>query len=269
MAVVATVDFSKGELFPIEAEFEVTQDHNGSGVVAGIISGSTFTVRDSLGNIYQSLVDQTGVRAEVDDGGLTGRVIFDLDSSTFDAGIYYGRFKYMPVSTDLIVRILQPTIKINVTAPVEIIATFNPTYLSGLVRIYSRDTDMLNPILDDDTISAMIATSGYNGSSSDLWRTLGDINYTVFISAANCLDLMARDAAKIALIEKIGAISENTKVTYDALREEADLLRTRAIQSFVPSDTTCAVTPTEFVPFSLPIVNYGLYTIPSSALDRW
>lgn len=269
MAVLETVDYSKGEEFPVEASFTVTPDANGSGVVAGIIAGSTFTVRDSTGAVYHSLLDQTGVRAEVDSGGLTGRVYFDLDSSSFDPGIYYGRFKYMPVSSDLVVRILQPTIRINILAPVEIIATYDPTTLSGLVRTLSRDTDMLNPINDDATVDAMIMLSGYNGNSGDLWSTLGDISATALNSAANCFDLMARDAAKLALIEKIGALSENTKVTYDALREEADAMRARAANNFVPSDVSCYVPPIEFLPYSIPIVDYGGYTIPNSALDRW
>lgn len=270
MAVLATVEYSVGEQFPVEAEFEVTQNSSGTGTLAGIIAGSTFSLRDSNGNFYQGIQSVTGVRAEVDEDGLTGRVYYDLSTGPFDPGIYYGQFSFMPVASDLVIRILEPTIRINVTAPVEIIATFNVNTLAGLVRLYCRDTDMLNPILDDDTINAMIGSTGYNGLSSDLWRTLGDIQATALISAANCLELMVRDAAKVALIEKIGAISENTKVTYNALRDEATLLRSRANQNYVPSDVTCGMDILDFVSYSLPITDFGNgYTIPRSTLDRW
>ncbi len=270
MAVLATVEYNKGEQFPVEATFDVTLNNSGTGALAGVIAGSTFSVRDNQGAFYQAMQNLTGVRAEVDPDGLTGRVYYDLNTGPFDPGIYYGQFSFMPVGTDLVIRILEPTIRIKVTAPVAVIATFNINTLGGLVRLYCRDTDMLNPILDDDTINAMIAQSGYSGSSSDIWRTLTNIQGMALISAANCLDLMARDAAKIALIEKIGAISENTKVTYDALRDEANLLRSRAIQNFVPSDVTCDTALLDFVPFSLPITDYGNgFTIPRSTLDRW
>lgn len=236
---------------------------------ATILPGSTFTLYD------QKSIPVTGITnvpvTGYDDGVdiSTGRVWFLLDTTGIAPGIYYGVFSYSITGNDTLVRNLKPDLQITVLAIVESIFTYDPTTLLGLVRTYARDTDPLNPILDDATIDAMIGMSGYNGLSSDLWRTLGDVSYAVLISAAECLDLMARDAAKIALIEKIGAISENTKVTYDALREEADLLRKRASQNFVPSETTCAPSPIEFLPFSLPIVDYGGYTIPNSALDRW
>jgi hypothetical protein len=110
--------------------------------------------------------------------------------------------------------------------------TYDITTLRGIIRLNSRDIDGQNPVNKDSEVDAMLMMTGSLEIPTKAW----DISMIsiIYLAAANCFDLMAADAAKVAIIEKIGAISENTKVTYDALKEEAALLRARASRDFVP-----------------------------------
>jgi hypothetical protein len=111
--------------------------------------------------------------------------------------------------------------------------TYNVATLRGIVRLNSRDIDSLSPINKDSEVDAMLMMTGSIDPPTGVWDTTM-IN-TIYLAAANCFDLMAGDAAKVAIIEKIASFTDNTKVTYDALKDMAQTLRDRASGNTLPS----------------------------------
>jgi hypothetical protein len=237
----------------------------GVGAATAIINaGSTFTLYDQLQALVAGFVNVPVTGYDAGSNLTTGRVWYNFDSTGLAPGVYYGVFSYSIVGADTLVRNNKPDLQIQVLAIVEIIATYDLTTLRGQIRLWGRDKDMVNPINSDLEIDSCLFATGYIGAGADTFQSL--YMGTVFLAAAFVFDLMAADAAKVAIIEKIGAISENTKVTYDALKEEAALLRARASRDFVPG--VSLIPDPLYTPPWLAVPSTGLRGCFTS-LDTW
>jgi hypothetical protein len=248
---------------------------------ATIAPGSTFTLYDQTNTPVATYnnVQVTGYDAGVSIS--TGKVWYNLDTSILAPGIYYAVFAYSITGNDNLVRNMKPDLQIQIFPVVEMVATFDLTTIRGQIRLWSRDIDMLNPINSDLEIDSCMYGGGYFGLGADTFSP-STMMSTIFLSAAYVFDLMAGDAAKVATIEKIGAISDNTKVTYDALKDMASSLRERAGNNVLPASGPTTIAWIDGVAVTMPTdpfyntpwipmrdIDGNGTTTPRSPLDSW
>ena len=224
----SNITFRQGEQDVVYATFQGTAP-----ATATIASGSTFTLYDQNG-IPVTAMNNVAVTGADAGAVSTGRVWYNFSSAGIAPGIYYGVFNYSITGLDGLVRNLRPDLQISIIPIVEIVGTYNLATMRGQIRLWSRDRDMTSPINSDPEVDSCLAATGYVGTGADVYIA-GMNTDRIFFAAAYAFDLMAGDAAKQAIIEKIGAISDNTKVTYDALKDMAKELRQRASQNVLPN----------------------------------
>lgn len=269
-----STDFRVGEADILFASFTGVAP-----ATATITAGSTFTLYDQN---QITVPGFAGIPVTGYDSGaniLTGRVWYHLDTAGLAPAIYYAVFSYSITGNDTLVRSNRPDIQIRILPIVEIIATYDLTTLRGQIRLWARDKDMVNPVNSDAEIDSCLHATGYTGAGTDTFDPSSISR--VFLGAAFAFDLVSGDAAKVAIIEKIGAISDNTNVTYVALKDMADTLRTRASQNALPVSGVQSVIYINGVatigypdPFYnspwLPVVADGTgHTTPTSPLNSW
>lgn len=156
--------------------------------------------------------------------------------------------------------------------------TYTPGTVLGTVRMLSSDTDQLNPISLDSELAVVLLMTGYNGLGSDVVDSSSDFS-TILLAAANAIGLMSMSAAKLAVIEKIAVISENTYVTWEALSAQEVKLRSLAAQNILPAIggsviiNGIAINPNADPFYNtqwLKITNVGDgITNPTSNMDTW
>lgn len=226
MAYQATVDYRYGEMAPLTASFSVV---SGSGTIAGVASGSTFSLFDPQS---QTLIDRaTEVRVEMLEDLSGGTVFYDLDSRLLPGpNIYYGQFSYRPVATDLILRISEPEIQVRVLPRVEVVATFDPLTARGRLRMELQDKadfqvpgtaiGITNPIYSDAEVDAFL-----HQANSSLVPTSGAnkmANCDLYMAAYYGWNDIAANKATLVKVKKILFIQSNTMPTYQAALDRAN-----------------------------------------------
>lgn len=206
-------------------------------------SGSTFTLRDKYGTVV------TGFNAVTVTGydplaGASGKVWYTFDSAGLTCDIYYVIFKYSVSGSDSLVRKEKPDFQLVILPEVELIATYDPNTVRGQTRKWLRDIDtgglpsipgtavgLANPIWSDTEVDNMLLQAGYPGTGLDIAATTDGFNVTnttiisVLLAAVIGWELVAADAAKVAVIERIAIFVDNTVSTYQSILGEAEHIR--------------------------------------------
>lgn len=111
-------------------------------------------------------------------------------------------------------------------------ATYDPTTALGKARLYAADTDTADAIFEDDEWTVFLDAEGQNP----------------ILAAALGLEVMAADAAKIAVITKNDVVSTDPTKVAQQLSDRAAALRSRAAAS--SSSTAVMAIDRVFVPAS-------------------
>ncbi len=246
MAVDTQYECRIGDKFPVYGTFSAD---SGTGTIQ---SGSLFTLYDYKGSIAGGL-SSVAVTGYDSAPLVTGNVWYDLDTNGLLPGTYYGWFAYSVAGSDSLTRNRHPDAQITILPFVEMVASYDPLNVRGQVRLWLRDIDtggvpatpgtpigLANPIWDDNHIDNFLLQAGFPGVSTSIaastdGSTVTDTSIT-YVLAASILgwEKALGDAAKVAVIEKIAIFSDNTKTTFDAIKEYIQWLKLRLQQEGSP-----------------------------------
>jgi len=148
------------------------------------------------------------------------RVWFVLDTSALPLGVYAGVFTFQGLGSDGAMRTYTPDVQITVAAPVEVEATYDPSLLltSPLfqTRFHAADTNVANAVWSDAELNYCLNLTG----------NLPEL------AAARALRAAAADAAKLAVVTKVGQLGNDETQVHTALLRMASALEA---QVAVPS----------------------------------
>jgi hypothetical protein len=202
-----------GEKRPVYGQVEA-----GPGGTATIQSGGTFTLLDSRGNAVPGfntvpVSGQEGI-------GQAPHVWYVLDTAGLPANVWYtGRFDVTAAFSDGITRRVDPEVAIFVAPNVE--ATYDPTQLdvSPLyqTRLYAADTNIADAVWSD----------------AELNYFLQKTNRVSELAAAKALRAGAADAAKLAVLTRVGPLGNDETKVSDKLLAMAAALEGQA--AFTPA----------------------------------
>jgi hypothetical protein len=227
MAYDAEVVVRQGSIRPLYAEAIAT---HGAGT-AIVQSGGTFTLYREDGTI------EPGFSSVAISGYERGpernlRVWYLLNTAGIAPGGYSGLFTFQADGADGIDETFAVDLKITIVAPVEVTATYVEAELATSplfqTRFHAGDTNAASAIWSDAELNYLITISGG----------------VVQLAAAQALETLALDRAKLANAVRIGAFGNGEAEAYKAIAERAKRLRAVAPvpptvnapdQVFVPS----------------------------------
>ena len=211
MGYDASVRFRQGSLRPVYAQVTV-----GEGGTAVVQAGGTFTLYDGEGHV------EPGFNAVAVSGYEAGpqvapKVWYVLNTAALAPGVYSGIFTFQAVGSDGITRTFDVDILITILADVEVTATYVEAELATVplyqVRLHAGDVDMANALWSDAELSYFLTHAG--GVPE--------------LAAAQALDALAVDRAKLANAVRIGAFGNGEAEAYRAIAERAQHLRAVAV----------------------------------------
>jgi hypothetical protein len=227
----ADVVVRQGSIRALYAEAVAKEGANEGAGSAVIQPGAVFTLYQENGTI------EPGFSAVAVSGYEHGpqrdlRVWYLLNTAGIEPGAYRGLFMFQANEADGIDQTFAVDLKITVLAPVEVTATYVEAQLATSplyqTRLHAGDTDVSSAIWSDAELTYLLTISG--GVAQ--------------LAAAQALETLALDRAKLANAVRIGAFGNGEAEAYKAIAERAKRLRTVAPvlpvvsspdQVFVPS----------------------------------
>jgi len=202
----AEVLIRQGSIRPLYAEAEAAK---GTAVVQ---SGAVFTLFREDGSIEPGF-DAVAVSGYEQGPRRDLRVWYLLNTTGIAPGGYSGLFTFQADGADGIDETFAIDLKITVTPPVEVTATYLEAELAASplfqTRLNAGDTDVASAIWSDAELNYFLMISGG----------------VVQLAAAQALEALALDRAKLANAVRIGAFGNGEAEAYKAIAERAKRLR--------------------------------------------
>lgn len=226
MTYDARVVVRQGSVRPLYAEADIPD-----GGTAVVQPGAAFTLYREDGTV------EPGFSAVAVSGYEAGpqsalRVWYLLNTAGLSAGAYNGVFQFQAHGSDGIDRTLAVDLSIVLLPAVEVTATYVESELAATplyqARLHAGDTDVSAATWSDAELSYFLSISG--GLAQ--------------LAAAQALEALALDRAKLANAVRIGAFGNGEAEAYKAIAERAKRLRAVAQalpvvnspdQAFIPS----------------------------------
>ncbi len=208
MAYDADVAVRQGSIRPLYAE-AVPSHGDGTAIVQ---AGATFTLFREDGTVEPGF-SEVAVSGYEHGPERVLRVWYLLNTAGIAPGAYSGLFTFQADGADAIDETFVVDLKITILAAVEVTATYveadlatSPLYQT---RFHAGDTNAASAIWSDAELNYLLTISGG----------------VVQLAAAQALEALALDRAKLANAVRIGAFGNGEAEAYKAISERARRLR--------------------------------------------
>ena len=201
-----------GTVRPVYAELTLPEGRTGV-----VQAGGTFTLYREDGS-FEPGFNGLGLTGYESGPNTVLHVWYLLNSANLTpSAVYSGLFRFSVQTEEAMVQTCELNITICIVAPVEIIATYDESALltSPLfqTRLHAGDTRVADAIWSDAELAYYLNLSG--GSPQ--------------LAAANALEALALDRAKLANAVRVGAFGNGEKDAYLAIAERARRLRALSV----------------------------------------